>query len=270
MPDLSEDYQCQSLGCPNGQLSLFSAAPRSWWAEKGITTPKNCPTCRAWVKAQRDETIRCETCRNTLIRVPARYKISHHKRVGTYTAPTECRACERGMRPPKSVRPPPSERRKDEADDSDFSNLPIRRMATSYSLDVEEANYNHTVPRKTETRRVHIEKHTAWSPYSQTSANDPDRKSESALAEDAYDFRALLRSAAVVANTQAAEVVREYRGRTNGNIIKVIQTARGRIEATIISPAPGPGGHELLTTYDGWSVAEVEAKLKPNAQKGWE
>lgn len=100
--------------------------------QKGITPPKNCPSCRAWIKDQSDEAVRCQACSNTF-RIPARYKISHHKRIGPYAVPAECRSCERGARPPKSIDSRTNSRQIDKQRRTS-SNLPSGREVVAYPL----------------------------------------------------------------------------------------------------------------------------------------
>ncbi|MFI5709000.1 hypothetical protein [Kribbella sp. NPDC051620] len=250
----SEIYSCQCQGCPNGFGSSFSAAPESWWAEKGMTPPKNCPDCRAWVKEQADEALRCQGC-GSVIRVPARYKISHHKRIGQYVNPRECRECERGERPTKGVAPRPDLDRAAQRE-AQISELPKIHNCASYLLDTNPENYQHPV-HDAPSRQEHIERHTAWSPFSEVS----EGKSATALGETAADFRSLLRSVGIIAQSENADRIREYRTIT-GRIVKVFLTDSARIEISIIEPTAGPGGHELVTTYDGFTVEKVLGKLK--------
>lgn len=252
----SQTYTCQCLGCPNGEGSSFAAAPESWWAEKGMTPPKNCPDCRAWVKEQNDEAIRCEGCGGT-VRISARYKISHHKKIGPYSPPGICRACERGVRPPRAAAPRPPSKQTLQRRQAPTLRLPRTRPNTSYMLDTQPVNYQHLVPDGSHTRQQHIEQHTAWSPHSLVGQG----KSESALAHQESSFPAILRSANIIAQSSADDRVVEYKAR-NGYVVKVALTDSLRLEVTVISPTPGTAGHELVTTYDGFTVGQVHARLQ--------
>ena len=86
----SQVYTCQCKGCFSG--GPFSDAPESWWYAKGLTPPRNCQTCRKWIKAQLDETALCGAC-SWAIPVSAKRKISFHKQEGAWAQPGLCSRC---------------------------------------------------------------------------------------------------------------------------------------------------------------------------------
>lgn len=89
-------YQCQNKGCPNGAGSSFELSDKeeAFYAEHGLSSPKNCPECRIWRKEQTKKyTITCEACGNTRIITPEK-RISHHRKTGPWSDPTLCRLCE--------------------------------------------------------------------------------------------------------------------------------------------------------------------------------
>lgn len=84
-------YQCRNKGC-SGDRS-FEAAPPSWFAERGLSEPSNCPVCKDWKNAQTDEDVACSACQFQW-RVPSGVKIMFHKTEGAWDAPSYCRRCE--------------------------------------------------------------------------------------------------------------------------------------------------------------------------------
>ncbi|GAB3608361.1 hypothetical protein GCM10027414_04860 [Humibacter ginsengiterrae] len=86
----SQTYTCHAKGCASG--GTFEAAPEEWWYAKGYTPPRNCPSCREWIKDQIDETVPCASC-GWSIPVSAKRKISFHKREGVWQAPEHCTRC---------------------------------------------------------------------------------------------------------------------------------------------------------------------------------
>lgn len=96
-----EFYECQNAGCISERL--FSAAPKSWFEEKGLTPPKNCPECRGWNEAQKNMGPIMGTCHfcRYIWPIQASYRIIYHKTVGNWDeywkANAEmqiCRRCE--------------------------------------------------------------------------------------------------------------------------------------------------------------------------------
>lgn len=86
-----QTYQCQCRGCTSG--GSFEAAAEEWWRGKGLTPPRNCPSCREWIKEQADEKADCEAC-GWQIPVSAKRKIFFHKREGRWNPPKTCSRCE--------------------------------------------------------------------------------------------------------------------------------------------------------------------------------
>jgi hypothetical protein len=258
----SETYYCSSEGCFNGVGSSFEAAPEDWFTERGLTPPKNCPDCRAWIKAQDDEAVRCTSC-GRIMRLSARLKISHHKRTGPWVLPKECRSCERGERPPRSAASQPRPNQASQVGNA-LSSLPVLRSPHSYPLDINPVNYTHPIHRgSVQTRQEHIEMHTDWSQHTRTKTNGGDRD-PTALGTQSNNLGALLQSANIVTQAQSTERVREYVNTKNGNVVRVTLTDSARIEVTVIKASPGTNGHqdhELVTTFDGYTVDQVSGKL---------
>ena len=86
----SQTYICYNKGCSSG--GSFEAAPESWFRERGLTPPRNCPSCREWIKQQADESVECSAC-SWMIPVSAKRKISFHKREGRWQVPSMCTRC---------------------------------------------------------------------------------------------------------------------------------------------------------------------------------
>ncbi len=86
----SQTYSCQNRGCA-GEGS-FESAPEAWFRERGLTPPRNCPGCRAWIKAQVDELVECSAC-SWQIPISAKRKISFHRRDGPWQKPSLCAKC---------------------------------------------------------------------------------------------------------------------------------------------------------------------------------
>ncbi|WP_369186530.1 hypothetical protein [Streptomyces sp. R08] len=108
----------------------------------------------------------------------------------------------------------------------------------------------------------HIEAHAPWSPHSLTN-REKNPKSPSAFAEGVSDLAQWLRALSVVAVSEDAASVIEYRTTEPNYIIKLFGFEDGRIEATIIDPEPNENGrHKIVTTYDTVTIAKIKAKLK--------
>ena len=58
MEKVQHPYECVAKGHAGGSRTFF-AAPPDWFEARGMTTPRNCQDCRAWVKAQVDEMKTC-------------------------------------------------------------------------------------------------------------------------------------------------------------------------------------------------------------------
>jgi hypothetical protein len=138
--------------------------------------------------------------------------------------------------------------------------LPRTRPTESYQLSIDPAGYQSLIPDGSQTRQQHIEQHTTWSQHSLV-GDGPRDKSPTALAQQDPSFGALLRSAAIIAQSQNESNVAEYRGK-NGYIIKVTLTSSASLEVTIINHVAGPAGHELITTYDSYSLSQVVGNIR--------
>ncbi len=251
----SQTYYCQNLGCPNGHGSPFQKAPSDWWAQKGLPLPRNCPDCKEWKDSQADERIRCLQCQRT-IPIAANYKKSYHKSVGRYSPPEKCSSCERGVKPRTGTKPrPPSRAMKHKA--QLVLELPSSRPLGVYPLETDLSAYQHRL-RHGETRQEHIERHTTWSPHSMVDGN----KSPTALGTQEPSVEALLRSADIVSRSQNSDRIAEYRAK-NGYIVRVTLTDSEQLEVTIINHRQRRNGqHELVTTYDGYTIEKVHSKLR--------
>lgn len=269
----SETYSCNSRGCASGYGSRFEAAPSSWFAAKGMSPPKNCPTCRAWIKSQSDQTLRCVSCNRTM-RIPGRYKISHHKRTGPWVPPEECRACERGERPPRSA----SERKRREhvvgpahESGSKFSDLssgiPLQPRNVAYKLE----DYQHLVPivgsRSREPRELHLAHHMLGSPHSQVGMVLPTRRNEQTatafVGPGVEDVRMLVAAAGASLYTIDHDRMREYK--EGSRLIRLTYFGEGHIEKTIVELVPGRQDvYRLVTTFDS---VTVEQALKDHGRK---
>jgi hypothetical protein len=102
-----------------------------------------------------------------------------------------------------------------------------------------------------ETRQVHIEHHMAASSHSLVG----NGKSVSALGENGEQFAGLLWQVNDLLSLTDPEWTREYL--EGGEIVRLTLLADGMIERTVIKAKPGPGGHELVTTFDNISVQKA-------------
>jgi len=259
----SDEYFCNSMGCSNGYGSSFYAAPAFWFQERGFSLPKNCPDCRRWIKEQTDEVVYCNDC-NYMMRLPARYKISHHKRTGPWERPTQCRRCERGAKAEQSYRGLPRRERQElpvRRDEDTFDSIANGITVQERIVDINAQNYQHMVGRRqSETRQTHIEHHMAASSHSLVGHG----KSVSALGERGEDFASLLEQARDLMAITDPAMTREYL--EDDKIVRLTLLTDGYIERTVIMAQPGPNGHELVTTFDGITVTSAKARYgsKPN------
>lgn len=83
-------YDCRNRGCQGG--GTFDAAPPSWFEERGLSNPTNCPSCRAWKNEQADEDVSCSAC-GFRWRVPKAVKVMVHTNEGPWTRPSLCTRC---------------------------------------------------------------------------------------------------------------------------------------------------------------------------------
>lgn len=253
-------YECQAKGHEGGSRT-FLAAPPEWFSGKGISTPKNCPDCRVWVKSQTDEKIAC-AC-GAKVRISARAKISQFKKVGPYEPTTECRDCRDGKRPAKGAkrRPDRTERqkRKPEVKPTEFSSLRHGIPLQPRALLTSGSYYTSLRPGASENRLEHLGHHVPGSPYDLTTpeaaaASGQRQKSPSSFASEPSVER-LLESAQAHVSTADAMQTREYMdGR---RIVRVTYTGdHDRVEISILDPLPGDH-YGLATTYDNVTVEDV-------------
>jgi hypothetical protein len=262
----SETYYCQCKGCQNGTGSAFSAAPSEWYTVRGMTPPKNCPDCREWIKAQSDQAVRCTSCNRTM-RLTARFKISHHKRVGRWEGMSECRACERGFRPPQSVgnfqsRQYTSTPREERLDD--FSQIDHGISVVPRNVTANPAHYQHATPDGIETREVHILHHMSSSYLSQVGQyiRGRDRpQSASAYDDGTGNFNRSMMVAADSIYNATADNARTYQQGRRLVHLQLIEAGvyRGLIERTILEPGPN-GAYRVVTTHDQISITDVIAQ----------
>lgn|GEM_PF-6011144 len=250
----SQAYTCHSKGCANGFGSTFYAAPEDWFAERGFTPPKNCPDCRKWVKAQTDEPVSCKSCRQTR-RVPAKYKISHHKRTGPWETPTQCRKCEEGKRPRESAKSKPPRTKRSRPDRKGL--LAFAQIADGIPV---EARWIETDPRAYEdarhdgeTHQMHIEHHIAGSPFSLV---EEGGKTATALASGPNSFESFLSVADAVMQSADSTCTRDFleaRGKGRQLVRLTLLADDQHIERTVVDVDSG----RVVTSYDTITVAEA-------------
>ena len=269
VPDVQHPYECQCKGHEGGRT--FYAAPPEWYAAKNLTTPKSCPPCREWIKGQADETRIC-AC-GAKIRVSARAKISHFKRVGPYEPVSECRPCRDGNRPSKGVekRPSKEKRRKEKEEEkpAEFSTLAFGVPLQPRPL-VTTGRYYDTMLSSGETRKEHIGRHVPGSIYDMTTedaatANGlPRPKSPSAFASDPH-VDSLLETAQYHLSSADTSSVREYED--HGRIIRVTRlNGHDRLEISILRELSA-GSYGLVTTYDNVTVQDVKDQTWYNGSR---
>lgn len=275
---LQHPYECQSKGHADSGRTFY-AAPPEWWANKSISTPKHCPTCRMWIKAQVDDSIRCRHCSRT-VRVSARAKISHHIRVGPYESITQCRDCESGKQPLEQLekKSDRKDREEEKADDKpvEFSELAMLREATPRPIERDPNWYKsrmvtNDLTGERESRYVHLQHHMPGSEHDWTSPQAMNRhglqgkpKSVSSFANGVTNPEELFDVAEPYTRSVDDEYVREYTN--NNNVVRV--TFRGdhdKLEVTILK-ALSSGRHELVSTYDDTTAKDV---LKNLAKGRW-
>jgi len=259
----SQTYHCQCMGCPNGHGSAFTAAPEYWWTAKDMTPPKNCPDCRIWIKSQHDDATRCRQCGNP-IRLPARYKISHYKKIGSYAPPAQCGYCERGEKQAKSIaqrRPrrvrtnkKQNERRKTFADLPLREDLAPRDLITDLHAYQYQITENHEGRRIRVTRQVHLERHLHGSAHSLIDLTKAQEfglsrpKSPTSLVSEQAGVAELLSNVSAFSMSTDPDFVREYHD--GDRIIRVTFTGdHDGLEISILEPF-GNGQYGLVSSYD--------------------
>lgn len=260
----SQIYQCQCAGHQGGRS--FSAAPEKWFTDRNLNTPKKCPECRKWIRAQRDEYIHCANC--SIYRpLPARYKIFHHLRLGKFERPTLCYRCESGkpvIRTTKGLRP--RERHKERKADEGLGELPIGNDPQPLPIPVTFGDYAHYTwenGRKV-PRYVHILRHVPGSKYTLTNpvvAQYAGRrvKSPSAFAPSDGDFEKYMTTIHHHLNNFDPQNVRQY---TEGKrIVHVTFLSQAHAEVTILERTPGASGFRMVTSYDNVTIQEIHDNL---------
>jgi hypothetical protein len=265
-----QTYICYNKGCPNGYMSEFQDAPEEWWASKERNTPRNCQACRAWKKREEaigDTVVRCTTCGQP-IRTPYKYRISFYKNEGPYVQRTICRSCERGVKVPKGR----VDEQREEAGltnkEVSIARLKITQQNVSILLNTNLAAplyQDQRVRNKLgvlQSREEHLREHL---PGTLGQSKDGRVNSPTTLAWQDPSTTALMRSARIIAGVTSSDRQRLYTNNSNGNFIKVTLTDSHHVEVTVISKNAGPEGHELITTYDNYTVEQVKSKLDSGA-----
>jgi len=256
MGDLPQHpYECQCKG-HQGSARTFMAAPPEWFASKSISTPKNCPDCRSWMKSQVDEAITCE-CGNKF-RISAKAKISHHKKVGEFQTPKKCRACLEGKKIPRSTidkrKPFEIDKRKQEKKPEKFSDLVFGINPSSRKIVVDANLYNSETTRSKlgdrETRLEHLEHHLPLS------AKSLSGSSPTSLVPDASDGIEFLRGLESYMLNSDSNSVREYRI-SNDRIARITFTGdHDGLEKTILRENDD-GTFTVITSHDKVTVSDV-------------
>ena len=228
-------YECQNFGCPNGHLSVFLAAPPEWFEGKGLSTPRGCPDCRRWIDAQIDSAHSCRVC-SWVIRQPARYKISYHKKEGPYETPRHCEGCLEGDLSflEDAIVPVLPEIRDPEV-------LPI----VQYD---ELSNY----------RKIHFGKHIVDHPFSEvgtimSSGRPVSMTSLVGASSTTVDFYNACSGVA----ERTADVYQYWDG---NKILKATIVGGTHVEVTFFKPLRG-GEYEPVTSYDELSILEARSKI---------
>jgi hypothetical protein len=263
-------YECQCKGHEGGSRTFY-AAPPDWFAAKGYNTPKNCPACREWIKAQTDDQSVC-AC-GAKIRIPHKLKISHFKRVGPYEPITECGPCSEGNRPPVAIKTRPrresrKEQRKDERDET-FKTHKQATPLQSRLIIVDTEYYNEQTTRNAhtrsrETRAEHLLHHVPGSPYDWSNPNVSaqlglDRpKSPTSFADGNHTLDELLSATGGYMGSTDMNQVREYEI-SSGQLARVTFTGNhDGLELTILKEVDGQ--YEVITTHDNVTVADIKRK----------
>ena len=265
MEKVQHPYECLAMGHAGGSRTFF-AAPPDWFEAKSMTTPRNCPECRAWVKAQVDAMKTCNC--GSKIRLSANSKISYFKKDGPYVPPEECRPCREGNRPPKGVKKRPTkkerEEEKKEEQPSEFQDLKLGLSPQPRTIITEGAYYNKTImnykTKESEQRGTHIEHHIPGSVNDWTTrsvANDkglhePTSPSTFATGTTLESLLAFAQSSLLRASN---DTVREYR-QTSSRIIRVTFNGNHNgLELTFLDETPN--GLGVASTYDNVTVTYI-------------
>lgn len=207
------------------------------------------------------------------MKLPARYKISYHKRTGIWELPDECLPCERGTRPPKStnerkqrgrlLRPKKRPKRKPTTDFRDIADgIEVEPRPT---LD-DVADYAHYIypngsnNEGNETRQVHLAHHIRDSSYSEVGQRIKGRGFEQTATAfgnnvDFKDFIVDLSSSMM--STDSLTVREQQQG---SRIVRYTLLPGGHVEKTVLEPR-GNGLYEAITSHDKITVAHVKDKF---------
>lgn len=263
---IQHPYECLCKGHVDGSKT-FLAAPPEWYAEKGLDTPKNCPSCKSWMKSQADEQRAC-AC-GSRIRISHKRKISHHKKVGPYEPIEECGPCSEGKRPPKAFtteRPSREKRQQQKRKErkTKFSDLK-GGAAKPRMIIVDKAYYESVVTRnittgQRETRAVHLEHHLPGSEHSWTSPEVSAQvglarpKSPTSFGAENQTLAELLEFASEYMASTDPEHIREYR---DGNLLIRITFVGDHdgLEKTVLKEKDGLC--EVITSHDNVTVRDV-------------
>lgn len=270
---MSQTYQCQNRGCLNGFLSDFEKAEETWFRERGLSLPSNCPYCKDWKDAQSDEALRCTGCRRA-IRVSANRKKSHYKSVGPWENPKKCLACSSGI----STEPRSRLKRDGERQESDrqkrtrdFHSLPVSGFSL-ISLSTEVEDYQHFVleqqvdgNRVPVSRREHIEHHLPGSAHDATTQDAAQARSlrvKSPSAVRAASFDGFLSAISLLLSNVDESNTRQYE---KGSRIVRLNLLPGEERIEVVFLERHLGGHRLVTSYDNTTVSDAKGLLR----KGW-
>lgn len=267
-------YECVNMGHEGGGRS-FLAAPPEWFSQKKLSAPRNCPECKQWIKSQTDEMITCEC--GTKVRIPARAKIGHFKRVGPYVPVKQCQLCSIGQIPTKGVNNWPKRDRQlrfdKEALSDSFEKLvsshQIQPRVISQSIDrYRRSTTINSTSGQRETRELHLERHIPNSVNSWTNTDVANKlglsrpKSPTLFAGSATTALDLLKNMEDYMNNVDPANVREYRSGSNVVRVTYIEGHHG-VEVTILRPL-NDGTHEVITTHDNVSIDTISNNLKSN------
>ena len=266
MPEKAQHpYECTAKGHQGGSRT-FLAAPPEWYEGKGISTPKNCPDCRKWVKAQTDERKRCASC-GTEFRITANAKISYFKKDGPYVPVTECGRCQDGQRPEKGMDELPGKKKRKEEQEKnkpgEFGALKVGLPAQSRLLLKDGPFYRNVVTNykinERETRGEHIAHHIPGNEFDWTTpsvANDKGlhEPTSPSIFASGTSLDELIATAQSFLNQTDIAIVREYRVRNR--ILRVTFTGdHDGLEFTFLEETPE--GFGLISTYDNVSVKDI-------------
>jgi hypothetical protein len=268
-------YECQCKGHEGGSRTFY-AAPPDWFAAKGYNTPKNCPACREWIKAQTDDQSVC-AC-GAKIRIPHKLKISHFKRVGPYEPITECGPCSEGNRPPVAIaKKEPQERRRrtqQEKRTRKFADLKAGIPLESRMIITDVAYYEKQTTKNAhtqsmESRAIHLEHHLPGSPNSWIDPGISDQlglsgpKSPTSFAAGHRLEGLLDNTSEYMASTDSTQA-RDYE-LGPGRIVRITFTGdHDGLEKTVLKQIQD-GRYEVITTHDNVSVGDV---MKQSWYKG--